>query len=119
MIAETPKIPERVDYWLTQWARYMHHSGIRLGYPASSPGLSSGGESQRWADWADEEEERIWKRNVRAMDACIQDLPPAQRVAVHHVYLGQTAQFPRGNLYELLEEAAQSLLVGMGNRDIW
>lgn len=119
MKAELPQLPERVDFWCGEWAKYMRHSGIRLGYPGAALCFSNGGESQRWSDWADDEEERIWKRNVRAMDTCIEDLVPAQRIAVHHVYLGQTAQFPRNNLFELLEAAAICLLAAMEKRDIW
>jgi hypothetical protein len=114
-----PQIPERVDYWLGQWARYMRHDGTRHGYPTSSLGLMGGGESQRWADWADDEEWRIWVRNVKAMDAAINDLPGSQRVAICHVYLGQVAQFPRDNLMELMEAASNNLLAAMEKRDIW
>ena len=95
----------------------MRHPGIRLGYPSSSI-FSTGGESQRWSDWAEDEEERIWKRSVKAMDAAINDLPPSQRIAICHTYLGQTAQFPRDNLFELLELASETLLVAMRKRDI-
>lgn len=115
---DLPQIHERVDYWLNQWARFMRHPGIRLGYPNASLIFANGGESQRWADWADDEEERIWKRSVKAMDAAINDLAPAQRIAIHHTYLGVTAQFPRDNLFELLEQAASYLLIAMHKRDI-
>lgn len=111
-----PQIPARVDYWLTQWARYMRHPGMRLGYPARSLCFTGGGESQRWADWADDEEERIWLRSVRAVDAAIADLTPDQRMAVCHVYLGQVTALE--NIFGLLESAAQALLAAMQRRNI-
>lgn len=111
-------LPERVDHWLTQWARFMRHPGLRLGYPVKALSFSGGGESQRWADWAEDEESKIWKRNVVAMSALIEDLVPAQRIAVNHVYLGMTARFERNNLIDLIQSAAECLLIGMEKRAI-
>lgn len=111
-------LPERVDHWLLQWGRYMRHEGSRLGYPHKSLCFSTGGESQRWDNWAEDEETKGWQRNVVSMNVLINDLPPAQRLAVNHVYLGTTVKFPRDNLIDLIQMAAHSLLIGMEGKGI-
>lgn len=48
-----------------------------------------------------------------ATDALVDDLPPAQRAAIWHVYLGCVWRFPRGNLEELLSDAREAIYYGL------
>lgn len=111
-------IPERVEYWLVNWARWCRKSPHKLGYPSKVCLIVSGGESQRTEDWEEETYEAIWKRNCAAMDALISDLPPAQCCAIRHVYAGDVYRFPRENVIELIQKAAERLLKGMNDRVI-
>lgn len=90
----------------------------KLGYPSKVCLIVSGGESQRTEDWEEETYEAIWKRNCAAMDALISDLPPAQCCAIRHVYAGDVYRFPRENVIELIQKAAERLLKGMNDRVI-
>lgn len=118
LIAETPKIPERVDYWLTEWARWMYSEPTRLGYPHKSMGIRTGGEDRRTEDWEEDENQAIRLRNCEAMDALISDLPPAQCCAIRSIYAGDVWRFPRENQFALLERASATLLIGMNARAI-
>lgn len=113
-----PGLSDRVNYWLTEWARWMRRPEQKLGYPKRTLGLVGGGESQRWDDWAWEGESEAWERNCRAIDALIQDLPVAQNCAIQHLYLGTVWRFPRDNASELLNRAEAELLRGMNARAI-
>lgn len=118
MIAETPKIPERVDYWLNAWASWMRSEPNRLGFPHKCSGVKTGGEDRRTDSWLEDEELSLRLRNCEAMDALIDSLPPAQCCAVRHIYAGDVWRFPRDNMYDLIERAANTLLIGMNARAI-
>lgn len=118
-MTDTPDIPERVDFWLIEWARSMRAStGHELGFPDHCMPFISGGESQRTVDWDRDEWEKTLARNCAAMDALIASLPPAQALAIRHVYGGDCYRFPRNNLFQLLESAAATLLIGMNARGV-
>lgn len=113
---EIPQIPDRVDFWLLAWARWMRTKPadeMELGYPSRVKPWIGGGESQRGDDWSQTEEQNILQYNCSTMNALIESLPPAQGCAVQSVYAGDEWRFPRKNRLELLETAAQSLLLGM------
>ena len=120
MLAELRSDPDtsRIEYWLRIWAQWQRRSDMRLGYPARSLALVSGGASRRTDEWIEDESERIESRNAQAMDALINDLPPAQRAAIHCSWLGATFRFPRQNFNVLLQQAYVRLLAGMDRRDI-
>jgi len=112
-------IDRRVDFWLSNWARWMRIKGLsRLGYPGRSEPFIGGGESQRTDDWELDMQDEIWLNNCRAMDALIDGLPPSQGCAIHHVYLGASWRFPRGNVVQLVQDAAKALEIGMNDRSI-
>ena len=116
-----PDIPERVDYWLTEWARYdrTYQPQARLGYPRQVKPFVTGGESSRWDDWATDEEKAAWLRNCKTLETLIFDLPAAQSCSVRHIYLGEPWRFPRDNCLTLLERAAASLLISMNRTAIY
>lgn len=111
-------IPERVDYWLNQWAVWYQSEPTKLGYPHRSLGLIGGGESRRGEEWEEEENDKVWKRNCEAMDALVESLPPVQCLLVRHTYLGGEFRLQVGDREALLEEAAQTLLRGMNARSV-
>ena len=113
-----PEIPDRVDYWLNQWARWTRKEPSRLGYPPRTLGLVGGGESRRTDEWEEDTGIAIWQRNCEVMEALIESLPPAQGCAIRHVYSGD--EWPKvfrfHNLLKLIELAASKLLIGMNAR---
>lgn len=111
-----PVIAERVDYWCSQWARWMRSrpaDEMELGFPPRIKPWIGGGESQRCADHEESEAESNWHYCCVTMNKLIGDLPPSQQCAVQSVYAGDSWRFPRDNLYLLLEEAAGNLMLGM------
>jgi hypothetical protein len=111
-------IPDRVDYWLIQWARYCRHYRPNLGYPSKALGLVSGGESRRGEDVDLDFAEQAQKVNCQALDALVDSLPPSQCAAVRSVYLGEVWRFPRENQIALLQAAAETLIKGMDRRGV-
>ncbi len=90
----------------------------RLGFPHKCSGVTTGGEDRRTDSWLEDEELSLRLRNCEAMDALIDSLPPAQCCAVRHIYAGDIWRFPRDNMYDLIERAANTLLIGMNARAI-
>ena len=101
-----------VDYWLTVWARWMRSGSVtQLGYVVSGGprGNSSFEDLTRDND----------TRCAKIVDALIEDLPPAQSCAVHHVYLGSAWRFPRLNSENLVTDAMKTLQVGLNQRGVY
>ena len=111
-------IDQRVDYWLIQWARWIRQYRPNLGYPTRSPGLITGGESQRWDDYDEDSTRDAWQTNCEALDTLIADLPPSQGAAIRSVYIGEVWRFPRHNMLAQLEHAADSLIQSMDKRGV-
>lgn len=109
-------IPDRVDYWLTQWAAWHRHDQPRLGYPSRSAVLVSGGESRRGDEWEEDETRKFWGRNCQIMEALINGLPQGQRTAVNAFYLTVGVEVP--NAEQIVATASESLLIGMNARGV-
>lgn len=115
-MADLPTIHERVDFWCSEWARWMRSKPadeMELGFPPRVKPWIGGGESQRTADHEQTQYEQIWQYNCATMDKLIGDLSPAQCCAVRNIYAGDCWRFPRENRLELVEDASQLLLIGM------
>lgn len=116
LVEGLPIIPERVDFWCTEWARWMRvkpSDEMELGYPCRVKPWIGGGESQRGEDWSESQELSVWQYNCQTMNALIESLPPAQQCAVNSVYCGDLWRFPRDNRLLLLEAASAQLMLGM------
>lgn len=113
---DLPQIPDRVDFWLLAWARWMRvkpADEMELGYPSRVKPWIGGGESQRGDDWAQTEEQNILQYCCMTMNKLIEDLPPTQQCAIQSIYGGDAWRFPRENRLQLVEKAAVTLLIGM------
>jgi len=116
-----PQIPERVDRALIAWAAWMHvrpADEMELGYPSRVKPWIGGGESQRGEDWSETQEQSVRVFICETMNALVESLPPAQQAAVGHIYCGDAYRFPRDNLFELMEAAAVTLMLGMNKRGV-
>ena len=74
---------DRVDWHLWNWSQWMRRNSHRLGYPR----LASGGMGRSAHSDFDEMVQAADARCARAVDAIIEALPAAQRIAVHHKLL--------------------------------
>lgn len=99
---------------LEEWAEWQSgYAGVR-GYPGRSAMLSGTG-SQTFDDLCADADD--WKCKV--IDACIDDLLPAQRAAVMRRYgVAAVFRFPRLNYAELLSAAHDSLLLALPRRGV-
>ena len=108
-----------VHYYLNEWVRYCRKDNVDLGYPKRSIGLSSGGESQVWDDWQEQELAAIMSRNVKVMDTLISDLLDYEREIIEAAYLNQfPAVLRRPRIDDILQRISDKLLSGMMHKNI-
>lgn len=107
--------PERVEFHLDLWKRWKASGQHEGAYGSVAVGLSSGGASQAFDDMADASERRC----ARTVDVLIEDLPPAERCALHHEYLHAVFRFPRNNLDQLLASAKRAIGRGLAAKGIY
>lgn len=74
-----------VDFHLRNWAIWMRHPGLRLGYPARSAGLQCGGISGH--DAFDELCEQADEHAAIVINRIIDDLETDESAAINHKYL--------------------------------
>ena len=92
---------------LKMWAAWQERYRLKLGYPAKSIGISSGG-INCWDDLSDNVDGWI----CGEVDAAIVDLGrahPSQAAAVNHCYSASVFRFPRHNYPQLLENGIEWL----------
>lgn len=110
---------DRFEEVMHNWARFQKHGGVKLGYPARSTGLSTGGASQP----SDELLEPIDFQDVLAADAAIEDLRKAHMAhysAIQHAYLAAVYQFRKTfDFDKTLAEAKDMLRRRLTARGIW
>ena len=107
--------PERVEWHLWNWAKWMRSGANKQAAPRESSGLTSGGASQNFDDMV----EAVDRRVAATMNVIIDDLPPAQGAAIHHEYLRAVYGFPRGNFDALLIEAKAGIGRGLAKKGVW
>lgn len=103
----------RLDWHFSNWQAWMH-SGHGVGAPRSSPGLTSGGGQSNFDDMADASERRV----AVVCNTLIDDLPPAQGMAIYHRYLHAVYTFHRSNMETYLYLAREAIRAGLDRRGI-
>jgi hypothetical protein len=103
---------DRLKGLLEDWASWMHAYRPDLGQRGMSLVKSSGSHDfeSLFAN--------VEKEVMRAIDAAIDDLPPAQSAAIHKRYLHIEWRFPRDNYVFMLESAHGALLVSLPRRNV-
>ena len=93
---------------LESWAEWHHtDTDIDIGYPSRSAGFQPTGLTS-FEDMCD----RADQQAMRAVDAAVGSLPPAQAAAVYCMYgISNVFRFPRNNLESLFDEALMRLSV--------
>ena len=107
--------PERVEWHLLNWARWMRSGNQIRGLPGRATLLSSGGKSKDFDEMADSEERKM----ARNVDTIIHDLKPIEVMAIHHKYLYAVYRFPRENLADLLAGAKVKIGASLNKKGIW
>jgi hypothetical protein len=75
----------RLEEHLSNWVQYMRQPSHKLGYPAKSLCIASGGSA--CADAFEYMCDDMDTDNAITLDAMIDSLPPSQSCAIHHKWL--------------------------------
>lgn len=100
---------------LEDWANWQKGYFLRLGFKSRSAVIVSGGASMSFEEMCEGAD------NIRCevLDTMVDDLPPAQKQAIHRRYLHSVYRFPRNNYPEMLAEAHEALLRSGSVRGLW
>ena len=99
---------------LTEWAQWQRAYAPRLGYPSKSLTCYSEG-SQDFDSLCD----AVDSQTFATVDACVQDLMPAQRAAVMRRYgIAAVFRFPRDNYEQCLMMAYEVLMVELPRKGV-
>lgn len=99
---------------LTEWAQWQRAYSPRLGYPSRSLTCYSEG-SQDFESLCD----AVDSQTFASVDACVQDLMPAQRAAVMRRYgIAAVFRFPRDNYESCLMMAHDVLIKALPRKGV-
>ena len=99
---------------LTEWAQWQRAYSPRLGYPSRSLTCYSEG-SQDFESLCD----AVDSQTFASVDACVQDLMPAQRAAVMRRYgIAAVFRFPRDNYEQCLRLAYDVLIKALPRKGV-
>lgn len=99
---------------LTDWAQWQRAYSTRLGYPSRSLTCYSEG-SQDFESLCD----AVDSQTFASVDACVQDLMPAQRAAVMRRYgIAAVFRFPRDNYERCLMLAHEVLIKALPRKGV-
>lgn len=99
---------------LTEWAQWQRAYAPRLGYPSRSLTCYSEG-SQDFESLCDAVDSQMFA----SVDACVQDLVPAQRAAVMRRYgIAAVFRFPRDNYESCLMMAHEVLIKALPQKGV-
>ncbi|MFT4171770.1 MAG: hypothetical protein QM639_04370 [Rhodocyclaceae bacterium] len=107
----------RLQVLLEDWAVWCEGFQEDLGYRRRVAGMVSGGsDTQR----SEDNESAYVGRRCELVDAAIDDLPPAQRIAIHVRYglMASVVRYPRDNHVQLLDEAHQALIRALRRKGV-
>jgi hypothetical protein len=96
----------RLKYYLEVWKEWMLSERYGRGYPSKAAGFSSSG-----IGGFDDLSEQVEKADALAVDAVIEGLHPAQRVAIHHFHL--SAVYKIRDIERQYESALDNLWRGL------
>lgn len=100
---------DRITYHLENWRDYMKRDTHKLGYPAKSLMIASGGgngigiDNDAFDIMTDEMDINL----AQKMDSIIDSISKPQRVAINHVWLGVPHHYPTQEMD--YEEALESI----------
>jgi hypothetical protein len=109
--------PDRVEFHLANWARWMRTGQAVQGHASESCGLSSGGTSKGFDEMVESEDRRC----AQIVDAVLDNLPPVQRIAIyiHKGVMGRVFEFKRMTFHQALTEGKAALGRELSRRGVW
>lgn len=109
--------PERVEWHLENWRRWMHSGRAVEGHATQALGLSNGGASESFDDMAEASDRRC----AKAVNAVLDDLPHTQRIAVYmeQGIMGRVFRFARTTYHHELAAAKLAIGKGLAARGVW
>lgn len=102
---------------LTDWAEWMRSYYPNIGYPTRVPLLSTG----MWSSSFEELLDQVDKQSMRAIDASVDSLQPANKAAIYRRYeICSVWRYPRPNYtYEMaLSDAHDQLMITLKRKGV-
>ena len=109
--------PERVDWHLENWRRWMRSGREVDAFPGRSSGCSDGGTSKGFDEMAEAEDRRC----AKIVDAILDNLPPTDRIAIYieRGIMGRVFRFARKTYHQCLTEGKAALGRELARRGVW
>lgn len=109
--------PERVEWQLWNWSRWMDSGKSVDGHASRSSGCSDGGTSKGFDEMVEEEDRRC----AKVVDAILDNLPPAQRIAIYveRGIMGKVMRFERVTYDQALKLGKEALGRELSRRGVW
>lgn len=109
--------PERVEWHLENWRRWMRSGQEVDGLPRSSGGLSDGGTSKGFDEMIEAEDRRC----AKVVDAILDNLSPVERIAVYTYkgIMGRVFKFQRITYHQALTSARAVIGRELSRRGVW
>lgn len=116
-LAVTFGTPERVEWHLETWRRWMRTGQEVDGAPRASSGLSDGGTSKGFDEMVEAEDRRC----AKIVDAILDNLPPVQRIAIYQYkgITGRVFKFVRVSYEQALTDGKAALGRELHRRGVW
>jgi hypothetical protein len=103
----------RLEFHLSNWARWMELGGIALGFPPKSAGFVGGGYNHEFDTMVADADTRA----AETVDALIDGLPILENIAICHRYLA--AVWRGRDLESALDRAKDKLRTGLQHRGMY
>jgi hypothetical protein len=109
--------PDRIEFHLDNWRRWMRSGREVDGHARQSQGLSDGGTSKGFDEMAEAEDRRC----AKVVDAILDNLPPVQRIAIYieRGIMGRVFTFVRVTYHQALTEGKAALGRELARRGVW
>lgn len=109
--------PERVEFHLENWRRWMRSGQEVDSLPHASNGLSCGGTSKGFDEMVEAEDRRC----AKIVNAILDNLPPVQRIAIYieRKIMGRVFKFVRVSYEQALADGKAALGRELSRRGVW
>lgn len=108
---------DRIEFHLTNWARWQNSGQAVQGHQGKSTGLSSGGTSKGFDEMVEAEDRRC----AQIVDAILDNLPPVERIAIYieRKIMGRVFEFKRVTYFQALQGGKAALGRELTRRGVW
>lgn len=109
--------PDRVEFHLENWRRWMRSGQEVDGHQRASSGMSDGGTSKGFDEMVETEDRRC----AKIVDAILDNLPPTERLAIYmeRGITGRVFQFRRQTYEQALAAGKEALGRELSRRGVW